>query len=124
MTTNGTEVRAGEHDGRWEADWTGVPWSLCSGSWILRHNGEDIDTDIPFQGEHAGTYGTYSEWGFGGESGWMEEWDEYDYGLECQDWCDEHRDWLSTVAPESEWEEIFLAFQSNDFRPGSCGGCV
>lgn len=109
---------------RWIAEWHGGAWSLCSGAWELFHDGEKVDTDIPFQGEPAYTYGTYSMWTFGGDSGWMAEWDEYEDGEYCDEWCDEHREWLATLAPESEWEEIFHAFQAEDFRPGSCGGCI
>lgn len=109
---------------RWVAEWSGTAWSLCSGSWALFHDGKEIDTEIPFQGEPADTFGAYSSWYFGGDSGWMEEWDEYEDGMECDEWCDENREWLSTIAPETEWEEIFRAFQAEDFRPNSCGGCI
>ena len=109
---------------RWEVRWSGGGWSLCSGIWELFHDGQKVETKIPFQGEPAYTHGTYAMWTFGGDSGWDEEWDEYEDGEGCDEWCDENREWLATFAPEDEWEEIFLAFQAEDFRPGSCGGCI
>lgn len=117
----GTCEQAGD---RWEAIWHGGQWSRCSGSWELLHHGKPVDTEIPFQGSDAGTFGTYATWHFGGDSGWVEEWDDYEDGMECGEWCDEHRDWLSTIAPETEWGEIFEAFQAEDFRRNSCGGCI
>lgn len=110
--------------GRWEALWSGAYPSLCSGAWVLLRDGQPVDTRIPFQHEDASTFGTYGMWGFGGDSGWMEEWEYYDSGLECGEWCDEHREWLMTLAPEGEWADIFAAFQARDWRRGSCGGCV
>lgn len=119
-----TDAHDDGRDGRWTAEWTGHPWSLCSGSWTLYRDGKPVETDIPFQGHPAYTYGTYSSWHFGGDSGWVDDWDEYEDGMECHEWCDEHREWLSGIAPEEEWELIFGAFQADDFRPGSCGGCI
>lgn len=113
----------GERFGRWEAHWSGRSWSRCSGSWELLCDGKRVDTEIPFQGEPAYTLGTYMSWSFGG-SDWCEEWEEYEDGEACGEWCDANREWLSTLAPESEWEDIFHAFQSEDFRRNSCGGCI
>jgi len=124
VAQSASDIRDETQSERWVAEWTGGAWSLCSGSWTLFHDGDKVDTAIPFQGAPADTYGTYATWHFGGDSGWFEEWDDYEDGLDCAEWCDEYRDWLATLAPEEEWEEIFRAFQTDDFRPNSCGGCI
>lgn len=108
----------------WVAVWNGGEWCLCHGTWELFHDGQRVNTAIPFQGRDAGTFGTYSYWFFGGESGWDEQWEDYEDGLATDAWCEENREWLATIAPREEWPEIFWAFQSEDFRPGSCGGCI
>ena len=113
-----------EARGRWEAKWSGGTWSLCIGSWELLRDGKPVDTEIPFQHEDAGTFGSYAMWGFGGESGWIAEWEYYEDGLARDAWCDKHREWLSGIAPEDEWFEIFDAFQAEDWRRQSCGGCI
>lgn len=108
----------------WEARWSGSMPCLCHGEWTLLRDGESVDTEIPFQGSCAETFGTYSVWSFGGESGWLEEWDSYEDGMGCDEWCDEYGDWLATVAPKGEWKDIFEAFQAEDWRHNSCGGCI
>lgn len=123
-TTIGAEQATGTAEPRWVAQWSGGGWSLCSGEWTLLRDGKEVDTDIPFQGVPADTLGSYMEWHFGGESGWDEEWDEYEDGSDCDEWCRENSEWLGTIAPQEEWPEIFEAFQAEDFRPMSCGGCI
>ena len=104
-------------------EWTGGAWSLCIGDWILKINRKDYSDTIPFQREPADTYGEYSEWHFG--PGWDEEWSTYRDGMECDEWCDYYKDWLETLPLEkSEWPDLFKAFQEQDFRPNSCGGCI
>lgn len=106
----------------WTAKWSGAYPNLCSGEWTLYHDGITVDTNIPFQGSDAGTFGTYPTWSFG--SDWDEQWDEYDDGMLCGDWCQEYEYWLSHLAPREEWGEIYTAFQAEDWRHNSCGGCI
>lgn len=109
----------------WYAYWSGSWPCLCYGEWTLYHNGEKIDVEIPFQGEPADTYGSYSQWSFGGESGWDEEWEFYEDGLGEEAWIEENIEYLKQVTDDDEqYVYIYEAFQVNDFRIGSCGGCI
>lgn len=109
----------------WYTNWSGSWPCLCYGEWMLYHNGEKIDVEIPFQGEPADTYGSYSQWSFGGESGWDEEWEFYEDGLGEEAWIEENIEYLKQVTDDDEqYVYIYEAFQVNDFRIGSCGGCI
>lgn len=105
----------------WTTSWSGGYPNLCYGEWTLFKNGVEVRTDIPFQGEPADTYGTYQRWYF---ANWMEEFEDYDDGLDEGSWIKEYEDWLKTIASESEWGYIYQAFNENDWRYSSCGGCI
>lgn len=105
----------------WQAVWSGCYPCLCEGFWTLLRNGKPIKTDIPFQEGPAGTLGAYWSWHF---EDWEEVFEEYEDGLDCDTWCRAHAEWLASIAPEDEWPQIFAAFRTEDFRPGSCGGCI
>lgn len=104
----------------WRTKWTGAYPNLCSGMWHLYH--EDVEVDNPFYDQPANTRNVYFNWYF--DSNWEEIWEEYEDGLDMDEWIDDFQDWLSSIAPEEEWEEIYLAFKANDWRINSCGGCV
>ena len=109
---------------KWEAKWDGCYPNLCSGTWTLYSNGKKVDTKIPFTGRrgHAETKGEYDSWSF--DDNWSEEWSSYTDGLPVDEWCEKYGFWLETIAPKEEWESIYSAFQAEDWRPGSCGGCI
>ena len=102
-------------------EWTGTYPNLCSGEWTLFKYSEKVDVEIPFQGNPANTFGIYSEWWF---ENWSEVFGDYEDGLSCEEWCKENKDYLEKVAPKSDWPLVFEAFQENDWRHGSCGGCI
>lgn len=106
----------------YSAIWSGEYPNLCYGFWTLYKNGEPMKTDIPFAETDAETYGTYSRWSF--NSDWEEEWEEYEDGLSCAEWIMKYKDWLSSIAPKDDWENIYNAFTVEDFRRGECGGCI
>ena len=107
----------------WSTEWTGEFPNLCRGEWILYKGGKEVDTDIPFQEGNANTFGTYESFHF--DDNWSEEWETYESGLDKDDWIDENIEWLRTLsADEQDWEDIFYAFQENDWRHQSCGGCI
>lgn len=109
----------------WAAEWSGYYPNLCSGEWTLYHNGEEVGVPIPFQGCPADTYGEYWEWFFGGESGWEEIFEPYENGLNEAEWIEENIEYLKAVTPdETQYPSIYKAFNEQDFRPGSCGGCI
>ena len=107
----------------WSTEWTGEYPCYCHGTWILYCNDKDVTVPVPFQGEPAGTYGTYQYWTFTSE--WQEAWYTYQDGLSVDQWIDEYKDYLSKVTKDKEeWPEIYWAFQAHDFRHGECGGCI
>ena len=107
-----------------EAKWSGSYPNLCSGKWTLFIDGKDMSDKIPkdLKNEPMNTYSTYSEWYF---KNWSETWDDYKDGLECEDWIKENKEWLNKITTDKcEQEDIYYAFQLNDWRHGSCGGCI
>lgn len=101
--------------------WTGEYPNLCSGRWELYRDGELLDVKIPFQECPAYTFGEYRTWHF---VNWIEEEEYYEDGIPCEEWIKQHNDWLSSFAPEEDFEKIYNAFQANDWRYNSCMGCV
>ena len=107
-----------------EANWSGTYPCLCCGQWTLKVNGEDVSYKIPkkLRDSNMGTYGTYQSWHF---EDWMEVFDDYEDGLDCEDWIKENKDWLNTITSDYEMQkEIYDAINAEDFRAGSCGGCI
>lgn len=102
-------------------EWTGCWPCLCHGEWKLYKDGDILDVDIPFQESPAYTFGEYYERRF---VDWMEEFDSYEDGIPCEEWIKQYKDWLSSFAPEEDFEKIYCAFQENDWRHNSCGGCI
>ncbi len=106
-------------------EWTGHYPCLCYGEWKLFRNGEDISDMIPeeLRKRSMNTNGEYAMWSFGED--WSEEWDTYEDGLSAEEWIKENSEWLSKITEDkAEQEEIYFAFNENDFRWGSCGGCI
>lgn len=69
-----------------------------------------------------GCSGIYQEWTF--TNNWEVEWSTYHDGLDAEKWIKENEKWLKEIGPEEDYEKIFEAFQKNDWRMGSCGGCI
>lgn len=110
-----------------EARWTGSYPNLCSGKWELIVDGRDVSESIPEECRQSpmNTEGTYRKWYFGGESGWEEQWESYEDGLDEEDWITENNSWLSTIADNPDTKsQIFEAIQACDWRYGECGGCI
>lgn len=107
------------------AHWSGGYPTLCFGEWTLEIDGKNVSNKIPVDLKNSpmNTAGTYSRWHF--NKNWMEETDYYDDGLEIDDWIDANNDWLNNITKDYALKErIFYAIQEQDFRPGSCGGCI
>lgn len=107
----------------WYASWSGSYPCLCFGEWTLYHNGEEIDVEIPFQNEPADTFGEYIEWYF--DEDYIENEKYYEDGLDEEEWIKENIEYLKQVTDDNkQYEYIYKAFQENDWRYGSCMGCV
>ena len=69
------------------------------------------------------TYGTYQSWYFNDD--YSVEFKDYTDGLECDEWIEANKEWLDNISTDIfAQEEIFYAINENDFRSGSCGGCI
>lgn len=107
------------------ANWSGAYPCLCFGEWTLSVDGKDVSNKIPndLRKSSMNTYGTYSSWHFNDD--YLEEFEDYDEGLDCWEWIDENDEWLNEITTDySVKEQIFAAIQAEDFRSGSCGGCI
>ena len=79
--------------------------------------------DPPFQNLPACTEGRYARWHF--DSDWTEHWEFYEDGMCFEDWGKMNLSWLFKVDPSGElWEELYEGFRAEDWRYGSCGGCI
>lgn len=107
-----------------EANWSGEWPHLCCGKWTLVVDGKDVSDKIPedLRSSPMNTYGTYSSWHF---EDWLEVFDEYNAGLMCEEWIQENKAWLNEISKDLDTQrEIFEAISKQDFREGSCGGCI
>lgn len=108
-----------------KAIWNGEWPCLCYGEWTLIVDGKDVSDHIPdeLRNSHMNTYGTYYRWYF--DDNYLEDWEPYEDGLEKEAWIEENEDWLSTITDSKDtWADIFDAISMQDFRHGSCGGCI
>lgn len=108
----------------WDATWSGRWPNLCSGEWTLTCDGTDVSDRIPpdLRTEDMGTRGRYDVWYF---EGWSEQWDDYEDGMECDEWIEANMDWLKGLSIDhDDLVAIYEAFQASDFRHSSCGGCI
>lgn len=108
-----------------EVKWSGKYPNVCSGKWTLIINGIDVTDKIPtdLRNRPMNTYGTYYNWKF--KPDWDVEWSSYSDGLSCSEWIEENDYWLNTITEDNSIKsEIYYAINSQDFRYGSCGGCI
>ena len=108
-----------------KAKWNGRYPNFCSGQWTLIVNGTDVSDKIPIDliNHPMNTYGLYNKWKFGAD--WDVIWDDYYDGLDCTEWIEENDYWLNTITKDFDIKtSIYYAINSEDFRYGSCGGCI
>lgn len=107
-----------------KVEWTGKWPCLCSGEWKVYINGADKSDLIPenLRQSEMGTYGTYSSWHF---ENWNEVFEDYQDGMDCNDWIEHNKYWLDGISTDQTiQEQLFYEFQTSDWRHGSCGGCI
>lgn len=108
-----------------EAKWSGSFPCLCHGQWTLIINGNDVSDKIPgeLRTSPMNTFGEYETWSFNDD--WSEEWETYTDGLHREDWIKTNKTWLDTITTNpSVQRKIFSLIQEEDWRHGSCGGCI
>ena len=108
-----------------EAVWNGSYPTLCFGQWALYVNNKDVTMFIPNEltSSPMYTYGTYERWYF--DDNWMETFEDYEDGLACDEWIKENKYWLDNITEDYNTQvEIFKAINEQDWRYGSCGGCI
>jgi hypothetical protein len=70
------------------------------------------------------TWGLYQRWCIN-----MGDWEEYEEtyedGLEEKEWITCNRNWIKEFCDnEEEMIELYWAISQEDWRGGSCGGCI
>ena len=105
--------------------WTGSWPSLCCGEWKIIINGIVL-TGI--ENSSFGTEGDYDSWYF--DENWSEVFETYFVGKPFSE------EWLNTnglsdsllrhglVLAQEEKLDLYEKIQSEDWRNGSCGGCI
>ena len=107
-----------------KAKWSGSYPCLCFGKWTLIVDGNDVSNKIPkkLRESSMNTYGTYQSWHF---EDWLEVFEDYSDGLNCEDWIRENDYWLKEITDNNDTKIlIYNAINEQDFRIGSCGGCI
>ena len=111
-----------------EVVWSGGYPSLCSGEWKISINGKRLEIPKDRVSENMGTSGTYQSWHF---EDWSEVFVDYSEGMGYEGWIEENRAWidagLTKIGVEftsDDYLDLFIRIQLEDFRPGSCGGCL
>ena len=111
-----------------KANWSGGYPNLCFGEWTLEYQGLPLILPEDERECDKGTYGEYSSWHF---EDWSEVFDSYEDGLKFPEWVKENGRWVDVMfhrhnieKSEANYLELFEAFQENDWRSNSCGGCI
>ena len=122
---------------KFKAKWTGEYPSLCIGEWKLYRKYEDYLDDgtkdigyddisnlIPenFKYEPMYTDGQYNSWYF--DKNYCEQFETYTNGLDFEDWCIENEDWIHLICESKDYRDLYEAFNEEDWRYESCGGCI
>lgn len=107
--------------------WTGEYPYHCKGEWKLFLFGDDISYVIPkeLRNKPMNTKGTYTRWFIDREfpDFPLESYEEYEDGLDFPEWIEENS-WVKNLSTTPDnWKVVYEAFQVNDFRRCSCGGC-
>lgn len=112
-----------------EVEWTGSYPCLCSGEWIIKYN--DIELKVPnhYKTRDMCTLGEYSRWYFNEDFEECEE--NYINGLDEVDWIYDNYNWIkrmfdkeNIVVTDELLSELYNKISEQDFRDGSCGGCL
>lgn len=108
-----------------QVEWTGTYPCLCFGKWLITIDG------IPLTGldsDSFNTLGTYSSWHF---EDWSEVFEDHEAGLLFEEWklnppnnLKESLGIHGFTVDDDLLIELYKAIQLEDWRHGSCGGCI
>ena len=117
-----------------DVQWNGEYPNLCSGEWNIKI--DDMLLPIPENsiGSDMGTPGEYDTWSFdenysevfdsylsnGSFKKWIKDNEWLEYGIECLGIAYD----LDIKFKEKDLKRIYNVIKENDFRSGSCGGCI
>jgi hypothetical protein len=105
------------------ARWTAKGSGLCLAHWELFYLGQQLEIDLERKQNDMGTYAIYSFI--------FPDDDIYAEGLPEDAWIIENKDWLTSLfttynipSDETHLRLFYQAVNRNDWRCGSCGGCI
>ncbi|MDG2916427.1 hypothetical protein P7M46_00155 [Bisgaard Taxon 10/6] len=106
-----------------QAKWSIIGNTLCLGHWNISYQGLPVMLPEHKRSEDMGTDGIYN---------FIDPEDElYREGLSEDDWIIENADWLADVfiehnipIEEQTMRHFYRAVNKEDWRCGSCGGCI
>ena len=114
---------------RFKANYSGGYPNLCGGKWSLTY--KRLPVILPseqVQGD-KGTYGTYTRWYF--DNNWVECTEDYEDGMLRDEWVAKNKHWVDKMFIQhnielscKNYSDLYAAFQENDWRHDSCGGCI
>lgn len=106
-----------------DARWTAKGNNLCLGHWEISYLGNPIQLPLADKQKDMGTYGIYS-YIFSDD-------DTFAEGSPEDDWIISKGAWLSNLftqsnipVDEKHFRWFYQAVNSQDWRCGSCGGCI
>lgn len=112
-----------------KVEWTGSYPALCYGEWVISYKGIKLNVPNNVKGKDMGTMGQYDSWYF--DDDWSDVWESYLNGEEFNQWILGNESWIKEMLLDSNIEysielaeELFYEIQSQDWRHGSCGGCI
>jgi hypothetical protein len=111
------------------AEWSGSYPNLCSGHWSILVDGEKLPIPEDREREPMNTAGVYQAWHF--DEHWSEVFEDYQDGMYESEWIEENKGWIDAGLAQinkrfgyKEYCDLYEAIRKEDFRRGSCGGCI
>lgn len=105
------------------AQWTAKGNNLCLGHWEIHYQGQALSLDAARRDNDMGTYGIFSYI--------YPDDEEFAEGVPEDRWIEENADWLSELFAahgipddEARMRWFYQAVNAQDWRCGSCGGCI
>lgn len=105
------------------ARWTITGNNLCLGQWEIRYLGRLVELDAAQREKDMNSFGIFSYI--------FPDDEELAEGLPEDDWIIENAEWLAEVLArhdipidEAHMRWFYQAINSQDWRCGSCGGCI